>query len=278
MCTSIQPSTGVPHHSRKPEVTRTIQNTIEGDNTIRTISWSGPTASLFGFGSEEIENSEVWWLERIHPDDRPTVSSNLSTQLERVLGNPHASESRIWGLDYHFQHKDGHYILVSDRTIVTRDDDGEVVTMVSVVSDKEKRIIERREHAAILNTNDKLAMIANNTPSGIFLMDTQGYTTYMNAAGEWRAVPVDVVCPLTISSQPSKSLALRSTRYMTIRSMRRFTAATGMVILIPYTSAQSFATSKRVQLQRTNPKSLCTKTVIIMVGKHLCMIPTQLTG
>lgn len=170
--------------SRKPEVTRTIRNITDGTDGPRTISWSGPTASLFGFSLNEIENSESWWLDRIHPDDRLNISSSLSKQLERVVGNPHASESRIWGCDYHFEHRDGHYILVSDRTIVTRDDDGEVMTMVSVVTDKEKRIVERREHAQVLNSRNQLAMIANNTPSGIFMMDPQGYTTYMNAAGK----------------------------------------------------------------------------------------------
>lgn len=179
MCT---PAAG----ARKPEVTRTIHKITNDTDESRTISWSGPTESLFGFSLDKIENSETWWLDRIHPEDRLEISSSLSKQLDRVVGNPYASESRIWGCDYRFEHRDGHYILVSDRTIVTRDDNGEVMTMVSVVTDKEKRIVERKEHAQVLNSKNQLAMIANNTPSGIFMMDPQGYTTYMNAAGELR--------------------------------------------------------------------------------------------
>jgi len=179
-------------NTRKPEVTRTISpsptthitRASTADNTRRTVSWSGPTESLFGCRVEDIDKTEEWWLDHIHPDDRLNISRSLTEHLKPVHGNPHASESRIWGCDYRFRHAKGHYILVSDRSIISRDETGNVVKVTSVVSDKEKRSIERNEYEELHNSQNHLAAIADNTPSGIFMMDPQGYTTYMNTAGE----------------------------------------------------------------------------------------------
>lgn len=183
-------------NTRKPEVTRNIELLPLPRNTTRTIDdrqttsdqhavhWSGPTAALFGYRIEDIENTGSWWLSRIHPDDRLRISSELRDHLAPVSGNPYDSESRIWGCDYRFKHAQGHYFTVADRSIVTRDDAGNVMTVTSILSDKEKRSVERKEYEELHNSQNHLAVIADNTPSGIFMMDPQGYTTYMNTAGK----------------------------------------------------------------------------------------------
>lgn len=178
--------------TRKPEVTRTItvtaRDTEGADFNVngfsRAIVWSGPTDTLFGHDLEEIEDNEYWWTSRIHENDRSRVATSFSEQLLARPGNPYDAESRIWGCDYHFRHANGQYFLVCDRSIITRDEQGNVQTIVSVISDKKKRKIERTAREQLLKSQNHLAIIADNTPSGIFMMDPQGYTTYMNAAGE----------------------------------------------------------------------------------------------
>lgn len=184
--------------TRKPEVQRLITTIVEQNDSEQppdnsqqqyTTTWSGPTHELFGYHLEDIKDGEDWWLSHIHPEDRDDVMNSLSEHLAPASGHPYDAEARIWGCDYRFQHREGYFFLASDRGIITRDDAGKVMKMVSVVSDKEKRRVERKGYEQLLNSQNHLATIANNTPSGIFMMDPQGYTTYMNAAGKSIAVP-----------------------------------------------------------------------------------------
>lgn len=152
---------------RKPEVTRTIslprRGTAEAKSSLadltRSVSWDGPTPALLGYTLEQIEPTEQWWTDRIHPDDRLRIIDALGQQLRPREGRIYDSESRIWGCDYHFQHADGHYLLVADRSIVTRDETGHVMTIVSVLADREARRSERRAREQMLKSQNHLAII-----------------------------------------------------------------------------------------------------------------------
>lgn len=196
------------HSTRKPEVTRTITVTVRDteaadskvDGFSRAIAWSGPTDTLFGHSLDDIEKNEEWWTSRIHENDRSRVVTSFSDQLHPRPGNPYDAGSRIWGCDYQFRHANGEYLLICDRSIITRDEQGNVQTIVSVMSDKKKRKVERTAREQLLKSQNHLAIIADNTPSGIFMMDPQGYTTYMNAAGEgWLTVLNSEIFALLIS-------------------------------------------------------------------------------
>lgn len=75
------------------------------------------------------------------------------------------------------------------------------------------------------------------------MMDPQGYTTYMNAAG----MPMSLTSlnnDLTHTSQLSRLLDSRLRRYTITRSMRLYIVATGMATHIPCTNVLSFVISK----------------------------------
>lgn len=171
---------------RKPEVVRTLtlDPALGGGDQARTSTWEGPIEALFGYTLIEVDDTEEWWHSRIHPEDRDGVVESLEQHLLPEEGTPFAAEARIWGRDYRFRNVDGYYVLVSDRSITTRDDDGNVLSLRSVIFDKDLRRLERKKHAEFLASQNHLAIIADNTPSGIFMMDPQGYTTYMNTAGK----------------------------------------------------------------------------------------------
>ena len=148
------------------------------------VTWDGPIQALFGYSLDDVEQTEEWWLNKIHSEDCDNVLESLTRHLVAAPENPFAAESRIWGMDYRFRHAEGRYILVSDRTITTRDQHGNAVLCESVVFDKEARRNEREVHAKHLKSQNLLALVADNTPSGIFMMDPQGYCIFMNSAAE----------------------------------------------------------------------------------------------
>jgi len=168
--------------SRRQEVTRTIRlfppDKIHRPRSAtpyqdQVITWTGPIQTLFGYSLSDVGGTEHWWLDRIHPDDCVSVLESLTKHLIPAPNKPFAAESRICGLDYRFKHANGGYILISDRSITTRDKDGNAVCLESVVFDKKARRNERDEHTKHLESQNVLALVANNTPSGIFMMDPQ---------------------------------------------------------------------------------------------------------
>jgi PAS domain S-box-containing protein len=175
---------------RKPEVTRSVALFHKDkDHPVIPVwswrtEWAGPTEELFGFSIEEIENTEDWWMQRIHPDDREAVRCSTDELLVSAPKNPYAAESRISAQDYRFKHANGEYVLLSDRTIVNRDSKGKANRLESVVFDQEKRKKQRESFAKIFEAQNHLALIANNTQSGIFMMDPEGYCIYMNSVAE----------------------------------------------------------------------------------------------
>ena len=172
----------VPIPGRQEEVTRTVCLSAP-DATDRApsatpfqkqiVTWKGPIQALFGYSFNDVQDTEDWWLDRIHPEDRDSVLASLTRHLIAAPERPFAADSRIWGPDYRFKHADGTYILISDRTITTRDRYGNAIMFESVMFDKEARRNERAYHMKNLKSQDRLALVANNTPSGIFMMDPQ---------------------------------------------------------------------------------------------------------
>lgn len=191
-CSSLACATPSGPHTRKPEVIRTTFLSLPTSANLggstpsqkQTVSWSGPIDQLLGYHLDDIECTEDWWLNQIHPDDRPEILSSLAAHLVPTPDNLYNADARIWGNDYRLRHSQGHYVLVSDRSITTRDVDGIAFSLVSVIFDKEKRNAQRKDTEKLMHSQNHLATIADNTPSGIFMMDPQGYTTYMNTAAE----------------------------------------------------------------------------------------------
>ncbi|KAG9848466.1 hypothetical protein KCU98_g8989, partial [Aureobasidium melanogenum] len=189
MCPAAAPSTddAVVHKREAAQrITRLLPGGQDPADSIpkRSLEWKGSVEELLGFRIENIPTEESWWLARIHPEDLFDVVNSLSRILAPAPDKPYASEARIWAQNYRFKHADGQFLLISERSIVDRDESGNVLSMTSTIFDAEKRRIERKAHREFLDSRNQFALIANNTPSGIWMMDPQGYTTYMNNAAE----------------------------------------------------------------------------------------------
>lgn len=184
MCPSI-PTNGTVAAHKHEAAQRITKLSTDGQATPkRLLQWKGSVEELLGFHPKDIPSEESWWLARIHPEDLFDVVNSLSRILAPAPDKPYASEARIWAHDYRFKHANGEFFVISERSIVDRDKSGNVLSMTSTIFDAEKRRIERKAHREFLDSRNQFALIANNTPSGIWMMDHMGRTTYMNHAAE----------------------------------------------------------------------------------------------
>lgn len=159
--------------SRKPELTRIAIFEPQDQGTRPTISWVGPSQQICGYTLEEIEDTEEWWLDHIHPDNVQEVLSKYRQLFQAFPSSPHCSEARLWSADYRFRRRDGTYLLVSERGTTIRNEQGHVVKLTSVIIDNVLQKKRRQAHKKDLEQQNYLAMVAENTPSGIYLMDNQ---------------------------------------------------------------------------------------------------------
>ncbi len=95
----------------------------------KEIFWiDGGHKRVFGY---EIENAlipQIFWENRIHPEDRKRVL--ISLENIRVL-NP----SMIWQQEYRFRKADGQYIQVRDQGKLLRDKDQDMFRMIGTTTD-----------------------------------------------------------------------------------------------------------------------------------------------
>lgn len=112
------------------------------DLTTGRLEWNNGVRSLFGYDLAEMRQEIGWWEERIHPDDR-----------ERIVSGVHAAVGRgdlSWKAEYLFRHRDGSYRRVLDRAAMLRDEGGQAVRMVGVMSD----ITEAHRNAEALRESE----------------------------------------------------------------------------------------------------------------------------
>jgi PAS domain S-box-containing protein len=94
------------------------------------ISYSGECARLLGMREADQKRTAAEWRETIHPDDRERV--------ERVFQR--AREHReLFAAEYRIRHRDGHFVWVSDRGVLTFDASGEALAMDGVMLDVTQR-------------------------------------------------------------------------------------------------------------------------------------------
>jgi len=86
--------------------------------------WSDGIQRVFGYAAAEVEPTLEWWAERLHPEDRLRVTTQLGDDLRA---------GRDFSAEYRFRAHDGRYLPVWDRGQGVRDGSGRVVRMVGVM-------------------------------------------------------------------------------------------------------------------------------------------------
>ncbi len=89
------------------------------------VIWNQALGTLFGH--RHGSTSAQWWLDHIHPDDRPRVDADIHAVID---GNGTA-----WTGQYRFLCADGSHADIFDRGYVLRDAEGRAVRMIGAMQD-----------------------------------------------------------------------------------------------------------------------------------------------
>ncbi|MBB4004600.1 bifunctional diguanylate cyclase/phosphodiesterase [Aurantimonas endophytica] len=118
----------------------------------RRTTWAGAIEEVLGYPEARDGQTEEWWIERIHPDDRDRVLRLQAAVLQ--------SGGDQWSLEYRFRRNDGEYLSMVSRCLIVRDDNGVPVRLVgSMLNVSEQRRIENELHRAA--HEDNLTKLAN---------------------------------------------------------------------------------------------------------------------
>lgn len=134
------------------------------------IVWSGAIKEITGHENHEFESVDLkGWEDRIHPDDRREVLSELDDCI--VLGRPFVSV-------YRFRRKNGSYLYVEDEGSFILDANGTPVRMVGVLRDYSHKMkvqelmIQTEKMTTVASLSAGMAHEINN-PLGIITQSAQ---------------------------------------------------------------------------------------------------------
>jgi len=133
------------------------------DLTTNELWWNEGFEKLFGFSRDEIEKTNDSWRNRVHPEDRDRVL----TDLHRTI----AEGGSDWSAEYQFLCQSGRYAYVLDRGRVIRNGDGKPLRMVSGMRDLTER---RAAEAALRESEERFRATFEQAPIGIAEVSIHG--------------------------------------------------------------------------------------------------------
>ncbi|QOL52224.1 bifunctional diguanylate cyclase/phosphodiesterase [Massilia litorea] len=93
--------------------------------------------SMLGYQSGELGAHTSLWVELTDPDDKPRVTSYWSNLL--------SSKLNTYSVEWSLRHRDGHYVPILSRGLVTRDTNGKALRVSGTNTDlTERKLAERR--------------------------------------------------------------------------------------------------------------------------------------
>jgi diguanylate cyclase (GGDEF)-like protein/PAS domain S-box-containing protein len=103
--------------------------------------------NLLGYDESEVTPSLAWWLNRIHPEDRP--------ELERFLAQE-AQNHREFALTYRVRRLNDQYLTVCDRGIVLRNASGNPIRLIGTIT--EQTYVFDQLHSDSLDSTSTVAL------------------------------------------------------------------------------------------------------------------------
>lgn len=95
------------------------------------VRWNQGIHTLFGYSPAEVGEDPAWWHDRIHPDDR----DQIVTEIQAVI----ASGQHSWTGEYRYRRADGSYAYIFDRGYLIRSADGTPIRMMGGMTDMTER-------------------------------------------------------------------------------------------------------------------------------------------
>lgn len=107
-----------------------------------TASWTSGHAKLFGLRSKRVEGPLAEWIERIHPEDRPSVRHALARLL-------HQRAERLT-LEFRVALEGGQTRWLSSRVLVTYAEDARPLQAIGITVDMTEQKAAEQERAALV--------------------------------------------------------------------------------------------------------------------------------
>ncbi|NBC27230.1 MAG: PAS domain S-box protein [Bacteroidetes bacterium] len=108
--------------------------------------------SLFGYERESGSYGMKYWMENVHPDDRPKLQSKVEEMLT-------GTENRL-EQEYRLKKANGRYAYVRDKAIVVRDTEGRPERVVGAMQDitrkKQEELQLKLMESVVTNTRDSI--------------------------------------------------------------------------------------------------------------------------
>jgi PAS domain S-box-containing protein len=136
-------------NERFRHITRITSDAIwDLDLVTNEIYRSGAFSRLSGYRAEEIGSSLIWWLDKVHPQERERVKRNLEDQLQK--------KAERWEDQYRFECADHSYKTLSDTGIILYKD-GQPVRILGAIRDitieselKQQLALEQEEKVHVM--------------------------------------------------------------------------------------------------------------------------------
>jgi diguanylate cyclase (GGDEF)-like protein/PAS domain S-box-containing protein len=134
------------------------------------VSWSDEVFRIYGFAPDEFVPTFDKLMDVVHPDDQELVAKRVRATLR---------ENEPYDFEHRVVRPDGEVRIVHRRAEVVFDEEGEPLRMVGTVHDitEGKQAEEKLEQ---LHRHNEL--ILNSAGEGIYGLDLQGKTTFVNPA------------------------------------------------------------------------------------------------
>ncbi len=139
------------------------------DLASRTVVWNNGITSIFGYKKEEVQNTDTWGWERVHPEDRERAISKVLTHL--------AGGANTFSDEFRCLCADGSFKYILNKIFVMNDSKtGKPIRLIGAIQDitqqKEKELQlrelnetlkERAEQLATSNTElERFAYVASH--------------------------------------------------------------------------------------------------------------------
>ncbi len=124
--------------------------------------------ALCGYEPEVFLNGSMGLAGIIHPDDQEMVWDEVQSSI---------AERKPYRIDYRIIRKDGKVLWVWEQGEAVYDEKGEVLVLEGFISDFTSK---RQSEESLRESESRFRILANLSPTGIFMADLEGSCLYVN--------------------------------------------------------------------------------------------------